>query len=67
MTREQLEELQYHCHVAALHAIDKVLSQHLGWRVTWIKDEDLPALLPALDRAIEAALRRDGQNLEDAA
>jgi hypothetical protein len=66
MTREQLHELQYRCNVAALRAIDAVLSEELGHRHFWIGDGQLPDLLPTLDRAIEAALRKHGQNLEDA-
>ena len=58
MTR--LEEIKYAAHLAALAAIDEVLASELGLfhgKPITIKDKHLPALLPALDRAIEAAMR----------
>jgi hypothetical protein len=67
MTTEQLEALQYDCHLAALRAIDSVLSDNLGYRKVWVRDEELPALLPALDRAIAAALRAAGKDPDIAA
>jgi hypothetical protein len=65
MTREQLENVQFRCHVATLDAIDDVLSDWFGERPFWITDSDLPALIRALDKAIEAALRRGGMTVED--
>ena len=58
MTR--LEEIKYACHLAALAAIDEVLADELGLfhgKPVALKDKHLPALLPALNRAIEAAMR----------
>jgi hypothetical protein len=65
MTREQLEDIQYECNVAALCALDKMLSQHLGQRSVWIKDEHLPGLLPALNRTIETVLREFGFSISE--
>lgn len=50
------EDVRFDCHLAALKAIDEVLNDHFGIRTTWITDQQLPALLPALDRAINAAV-----------
>lgn len=56
MTR--LEEIKFACHCAAMEAIDAKLTEELGInRKCWVLDKHLPALLPAIDRAIEAAMR----------
>jgi hypothetical protein len=65
MTRIELEDVQHACHLAALDAIDKAISEFVGQQGYWIKDGDLPLLLPALNRAIEAALRRAGKTVEE--
>ena len=54
----QLEDIKFACHIAALRAIDETLNTELSMdRNCWILDKHLPALLPAIDRAIEAAMR----------
>lgn len=56
MTR--LDDIKFACHVAAFKAIDDTLNEELDMnRKVWILDAHLPALIPALDRAIEAAMR----------
>ena len=63
----KFEDIKYECHMAALRAMDRVLSEKVTQRSHWIRDEELPALLPAIDRAIEAALLNAGYRAEEAA
>lgn len=57
MTR--LDDIKFACHCAALQAIDHTLNEQLDMeRAYWIQDTVLPDLLPAIDRAIEHAMRQ---------
>lgn len=56
----RLEEIKYNIHLAVLSAMDEVLAEELGLfhgKPIAIKDKHLPKLLPALDFAIESAMR----------
>lgn len=56
----KLDDIKFACHCAAFEAIDQVLESELGvfkGKPVRIMDKHLPALIPALDRAIEAAMR----------
>jgi hypothetical protein len=54
----KLENIKFACNVAALRAIDETLTEELQIdRKVWIMDKHLPALLPAMERAVEAAMR----------
>jgi len=49
----------FEAHCAAFDAIDDVINSNLNYHEedkVWIKDKHLPDLIPALDRAIRAAL-----------
>lgn len=57
MTR--LEEIKYEVNCAVLEAIDAKIAEFLPHfkQKTWVLDKHLPALLPAVERATEMAMR----------
>jgi len=52
------ETLYLECHSAALAAIDRVMTKRCG-RHTFVRDRVLPRLIPAINAAIDDALKGD--------
>lgn len=51
-----LDELKYNVNVAVLEAIDAALFPFIG-KAGQVKDEDLPDILPHIERLVEKRLR----------
>lgn len=52
----KLDDLKYEVNVAVLEAIDAVLVERFG-KEAMVKDDDLPSILPAVERLTETRLR----------
>lgn len=52
----KLDDLKYEVNVAVLEAIDAVLVERFG-KLAMVKDDDLPSILPAVERLTETRLR----------
>jgi hypothetical protein len=61
MSSQLIDDLLFEVNCAVFRAIDATLNEQLGMnRKTWIQNQHLPRLIPAIESATQAAMRDAG-------